>query len=344
MSLPSIRECEQRLQSLAEAPASDDTLARAITIGRALLHYVRNAGTQPSAPASPKLQAQSLALRPRSLPMHLVRPAGGAPTDWPSARANKARHDQTHTMAPGQPPARTADAPRPASTLRLPAPQRRMNPRDWMDTGEIAELLGITRCTVGKRVDRDGFPPATERDGRRLLWKRDEVLAWKKQEDEAIASMLDSAGVCRLIGCGRNWLAHRSEVANFPEPARRNGKFLLWTRGSVEAWLAARAAAGAENVRTPHAPTGWLTRVQLCERLRRTDSWIYIAMQSEGFPQPEERIGKHPLWREDKVRAWLDARARQTGRGRARKHFGEWDPRQQRPAATTTANRKEPRA
>lgn len=72
MSLPSIRECEQRLQALGAAEPDHP----AIAIARALLHYVRNAGTPPAAPPTPKQRAMSLApvSKPDVTPMHLVRP------------------------------------------------------------------------------------------------------------------------------------------------------------------------------------------------------------------------------------------------------------------------------
>lgn len=61
MSLPSIRECEQKLAALAGQPASDERMAQALGVGRALLHYVRNSGTPPAPPLTPRQRAMSLA-------------------------------------------------------------------------------------------------------------------------------------------------------------------------------------------------------------------------------------------------------------------------------------------
>ena len=55
-----------------------------------------------------------------------------------------------------------------------------MNPKELIDTKEIAAMLGVCRAhAVGRIVKRPDFPPpAVDLSQRLRRWERREVLAW----------------------------------------------------------------------------------------------------------------------------------------------------------------------
>lgn len=156
MSLPSIRECEQRLQALRAAQPDAAALQRAVAVCEALLHYVNNAGTPPAVPPTPKQRAMSLVprSRPESVPMHLAR----RPEPRPAAPAPAAVH-----AAPPAPKAK-----------RLPI----AIPPDRVTKAQLVERSGYSRSYIDLLLTTGALEKPIEPGSnvRPALWTEDQAV------------------------------------------------------------------------------------------------------------------------------------------------------------------------
>jgi prophage regulatory protein len=57
-----------------------------------------------------------------------------------------------------------------------------VSPDELAGVSEIAEMLGVTRATAARYVERDDFPEPYERLARGRVWRRDEVDAWGREK------------------------------------------------------------------------------------------------------------------------------------------------------------------
>jgi prophage regulatory protein len=53
-----------------------------------------------------------------------------------------------------------------------------VSPDELAGVSEIAEMLGVSRPTAARYVEREGFPQPVERLARGRVWRRDEVESW----------------------------------------------------------------------------------------------------------------------------------------------------------------------
>lgn len=56
-----------------------------------------------------------------------------------------------------------------------------VSPDELAGVSEIAEMLGVTRPTAARYVEREDFPEHFERLARGRVWRRDEVEAWGRE-------------------------------------------------------------------------------------------------------------------------------------------------------------------
>lgn len=55
-------------------------------------------------------------------------------------------------------------------------------------------------------------------------------------------TLLDTAGVCRIVGLSRQELWRRRRAGTFPEPVRLGGRRVGYSADEVQAWMRARLA------------------------------------------------------------------------------------------------------
>lgn len=230
MSLPSIRECEEKLRALHAGEASAAALQSAIAIAQALLHYVRNAGTPPVVPPSLKQQAMSLGpWRPFSTPAHLVR----KPEPTPQA------------AKPAQAKAEPA--------AREPAP----TPADWLTREQVRDRIGYSESYFAQLLAAGSFPAAGHQRGLRKFWNEPVVAAWLKQRSEAAAlpkparevpeGLLTVTQLMAQLDRSDNWVYLAMRDEGFPRPAERDGSRHLWRIADVKAWVAEKARADSRQ-------------------------------------------------------------------------------------------------
>lgn len=249
MSLPSIRECEQRLQALERAPAPVAELAQALAVARALLRHLRDFGTPPAQEQTLKQRAQSLSPVTRGTPMHLARPAGpplpraAALVDPAAAPAAPARHERPQ-----------------------PAPSRglgKKGPPDSMTGTLVLKHFARDHAWLYRMIQVRGFPKPIAVIGRMRYFARADVLRWERENPEAskpTGNFRTDADpgpqpegtetieqLCARIERTPPWFKWvqsnaKSSAEKPPEPIGRWGRHRLYSRAEMDAWLARRAA------------------------------------------------------------------------------------------------------
>ncbi len=333
MALPSIRECMQRLDAVGSdvqrsvtaletlnaelwpgEPASEllDGVACLRTVhqlAKDLAANLRNFGTPPEQPPSVKQRAQSLHV---GTPAHLARAAGlkPMPHSWNGVQAEQRSHEAASLARTGR------QAPQ--------IPTRRRSP-DHLDSQQLATLLCTTRARICLLSNTRGLPAPVAKEGRKLLWSKVAVLAWKAAQDAA-ASMPDgwltTTQVCTLVGHHASWLWSAVKEGRFPDAPKKHGAQKIWPVEMVNQWIRERAAAAAMPKPEPVIPSGFMTTKQVLAEVGRTDVWLYHAMKNLGFPRPESKLGHKSLWRRSAVAAWLKAPPPSAGTHNTRKPFG----------------------
>ena len=67
-------------------------------------------------------------------------------------------------------------------TARILVGSSLVSPDEIVALSEIADMLGVTRRTVQRYMDRDDFPaPLGVLAGGRRVWRRDDVAEWGRQ-------------------------------------------------------------------------------------------------------------------------------------------------------------------
>ena len=70
-----------------------------------------------------------------------------------------------------------------ADALSRPGPWLRsvsMAPEELAQLAEVAEILGVSRATASRAVDRPGFPAPVDTLGTGRVWRRSDVEAWSR--------------------------------------------------------------------------------------------------------------------------------------------------------------------
>jgi len=314
MTTLSIREYDERLATLASAEPTPEGYHQAIGVAKGLLATLRNWGTPAVQAVSPKTRAQSLPVYTR--PTHLMRPAGAMPAVAP-------------TRQPAAPAVQQRASRPPESGKAMMQIRTRTVPEHLVDVKAAAEMVHMAVATLRKHCAAGTFAAAVGKHGRTQLYERAAVLEWHRAEKlrraqaSAIpAGMLTTEMVTQRIGNNITYLWHMMARGVFPKEDRKFGKRLLWSEATVEAWLRAREKRRAAPRLAPPAPEGHLTAKQLCQQIGRTDVWLYMAMESQGFPKPALMQGRHPYWSKTDVRAWLAAPPPTKGKHNTRKKFG----------------------
>lgn len=332
MALPSIRECMQRLdatgpvalqtaealtqlsrelwpedppvQEIADAVSSLQALHQ---LARDLAANLRNFGTPPVVEPSPKVRAQSLHV---GTPTHIARPrARPVPESWLGVHAEKQAHATGRNAAQ--------------------MPGRRRSP-DHIDSDQVAELLQTSRARVWLYQHEHGLPAGVAKDGRKVLWSKAAVLAWKAQRDLQSAfpeGWLTSEQICKRLGYRVGWLWKAISDKRFPDTDRKHGLQKIWPVATVEQWIQARALTASQPRPEREIPAGFLSTKQLLAEMDRTDNWLYAAIRTLGFPKAEKHIGRLALWRRTTVIAWLKTPPTTAGEHNTRKPFGALDQR-----------------
>jgi predicted DNA-binding transcriptional regulator AlpA len=316
MSEISIREYEQRLQRLASAPPSRESLDQAVAVGKGLLSALRSWGTPPVKPIPLKLQAQSLKPiiddQPHARAAHLVRPAEPVrrmPGTWHNARLEK--------RAAGSP------LPPPPSVEQVFA-----SPEGYVSKKEMLELLERTDFWLNSALAVGRFPRADLKRGTRNYWLRDKVLRWKEANPAAAPEgYIRKADMLRMLKRSSSWLARAVKGGGFPPAMLSIRSEKYWLLSAVEEWKAAHPlkpghGAGKQYVMPEmHGPgpqpEGTYTIAQITRLCGRTQPWVYqqMALQLPGyrpFPKPQaQRWGRICLWDKAAVDAWVDWRNNQ---------------------------------
>jgi predicted DNA-binding transcriptional regulator AlpA len=56
-----------------------------------------------------------------------------------------------------------------------------MSPDELAQLSEVAEILGVSRRTAARSVDRDGFPAPVDVLATGRVWRRRDVEAWARK-------------------------------------------------------------------------------------------------------------------------------------------------------------------
>lgn len=162
------------------------------------------------------------------------------------------------------------------------------------------------------------------------------------------AGWLTLEQVLELVNLTQSPLYRRIEAGRFPKAGHQHGGFKLWEATAVHAAVAQLTAerAAGRNLRQPMPrrdrpsrannyspqPEGTWTSRQICERLQRSQPWIYQMMNRKPehgapFPRPCGEWGPLVLWSIKDVQAWVADRAITQNAKSSRKPLGSLDTR-----------------
>lgn len=262
MSAVSIREYEERLQRLAAAQPTREALDQAVAVAKGLLSTLRSWGTPPVQEQSLKQRAQSLkpVIEANTVvrAAHLVRPPTAQPqkrampSTFHNARAEKAAHG-----SPVPPPPRPTNSPL-------------ATPPGYMTTRDVLAELDRAEAWFWKALQSGRFPAVEKRQGKRLLWLRSTVLAWKeanpKVDGKKAPPIRKDPGprpegvllleeITQMCGRTQPWVYQqiRQQVEGrrpFPKPTGKWGLFSVWNEAEVQAWIAWRNASTDKTIGT----------------------------------------------------------------------------------------------
>lgn len=171
-------------------------------------------------------------------------------------------------------------------------PPLKQLPEYPVDCREAALLLGVS-CSFLSYLRRNKRGPLWTYQGRRCVYDRESVLAWK----ESSASQVSLVQAARILGVSRQWLIHAFAKTGMLQAESHRQR--AYDMRKIETWFT-KTFGGRKGLQ------GLLTASDIARRLNCSRSMITILKKRHVLPEPFIVYGKKAYWDEEEFLLWRE--------------------------------------